>query len=874
MLFRVFAMRKGAWLLVFPLLAVMPSVALGQGKTIAPSPTNHPEAPYPASERLGGRESTVVLDITVERDGTVSTAQVHQSGGDAFDDAALRTVRTWKFSPALQAGKPVRARIQASFHFDPPPMEATSAAPPTAALPAEATASSPSARSETAAARPTALDVDVVGHKDRDTGAAAEHHIVIKELGQLPVKNASGRLGLAPGILLSNEGGEGHAEQVFLRGFDTHEGQEIEFTVDGVPINDSGNPHGTGYADTHFILPEVISSMRVLESPFDPAQGNYAVAGSADFHLGLEQRGETAKVTAGSYGTQRLLMLWGPAGMSEGTFAAAEIYTTSGCGQNRAAKRATGIAQYEGRFAEHGTYRITATGYGTDFQSAGPVREDDVRSKAVDFYGTEDARQGGSSSRFSLAGAIENKVGDTELRVQAFAIHRTMRLLENWTGFIEDTQSPLQTLHGQRGDLSDIYFEGTTFGARASSRNTGTLFGFKQSLELGLYARGDITHGTQDRIEAGTSNTLVPYKTSQDFSSQLGDFALYANAELRFLPWLSVRGGLRADLFEFDVLNNCAVQGGIDHPSPSATPDTSCLTQNTSDGSYRQPFERTTTGSPIVMPRGTVVVGPFRSFALSLSAGKGVRSMDPNYVSQGNLTPFISLEAYEGGVAYAHQFDSGISVTAKSVFFSTHVGQDLAFDPNEVTYTLASGATRTGWAGSGRVTGTFFDASANLTFVKGTYDSGTPAGSTSGPGQASQLAGNTAGLLISYVPSIVLRSDNVVFHDLGLTAFGRPLRGVFGVGTSYVGPRALPYGQTSDTLFLWDLVTSLRWRPLELSMTITNLFDTQYHAGEYNYVSYFPHNGLPTTPTLVPARAFTAGSPRQILVSLSGTVGE
>src|SRR5207244_12164439 len=68
-------------------------------------------------------------------------------------------------------------------------------------------------------------------------------------------------------VLLTNEGGEGHAEQVFLRGFDAREGQDVEFSVDGVPINESGNFHGNGYSDTHFIIPELVQSLRVLEGP-------------------------------------------------------------------------------------------------------------------------------------------------------------------------------------------------------------------------------------------------------------------------------------------------------------------------------------------------------------------------------------------------------------------------------------------------------------------------------------------------------------------------------------------------------------------------------------------------------------------------------
>ena len=128
----------------------------------------------------------------------------------------------------------------------------------------------------------------------------------------------------------------------------------------GVPINESGNLHGNGYADTHFIIPELVSSLRVVEGPFDPRQGNYAVAGSANYELGLAQRGFTAKYAGGSFGTQRLLLLWGPAGESKGTLAGAEIFKTDGFGQNRDAQRATAMGQYEGRLGAEGSYRVLA----------------------------------------------------------------------------------------------------------------------------------------------------------------------------------------------------------------------------------------------------------------------------------------------------------------------------------------------------------------------------------------------------------------------------------------------------------------------------------------------------------------------------------
>ena len=71
----------------------------------------------------------------------------------------------------------------------------------------------------------------------------------------------------------------------------------LNSTSCGVPINEVGNLHGNGYADTHFIIPELVTSLRVIEGPFDPRQGNFAVAGSASYQLGLPNRGTTVKGT-------------------------------------------------------------------------------------------------------------------------------------------------------------------------------------------------------------------------------------------------------------------------------------------------------------------------------------------------------------------------------------------------------------------------------------------------------------------------------------------------------------------------------------------------------------------------------------------------
>ena len=456
-----------------------------------------------------------------------------------------------------------------------------------------------------------------------------------------------------------------------MRGFDAREGQDLEFTVDGVPINDAGNLHGNGYADTHFIIPELVQALRVLEGPYAPQQGNFAVAGSADYQLGLAERGLTTKFTTGSDNTQRLLLLWGPAGASNRTFGGVEYYTTDGFGQNRQAKRASAIGQYEGRLGATGTYRVTATAYDTVYNTAGVVRQSDYDSGRKGFYDTEDPLQSGdTASRYSLAITYEDHWDKTEVQQQIFLVDRSMRLRENFTGFLEDTQYPIQMLHPQRGDLVDLEYQALTLGARGSARYRTTVEGLVQEIEVGYYARHDTTTSTQNRIQAAND---APYKVDVDLASTLGDVGLFVDGNVHLSPWLAFRGGVRADMFLFDVLNNCAVQNAVDHASKSNPPgDASCLDQQ-EYGTHREPFQRNSTGSGAIMPRGTVLFGPFGDFLLSASAGRGVRSIDPIYVTQALDTPFVSVQSYEGAFRTRAHSTSWPSPRAPSSFPRTWI---------------------------------------------------------------------------------------------------------------------------------------------------------------------------------------------------------
>lgn len=816
-------------------LAIVPGRATAQDTDVTPPGLlHHDEAPFPAA---GPDEGAVVLEVVVDETGAVASVKVVESGGAVFDAAATQAVWTWRFTPAKRGGRPVSARIRVPFHFRRPP-PAPEAAPPKETPPTGAVAG-PSR----APAAPVVEDVVVRGKVGMPTRGAGDYDVTIGKLAAVPRADAASLLRLAPGVLLTNEGGTGHPYQIHLRGFDAREGQDLEFTVDGIPINEVGNVHGSGLADTHFMPPEVVRAIRVVEGPFAPQQGNFAVAGSALYDVGLAEPGMSAKTTIGSFGTKRLLLTFRPRGSSERTFGAGELFSSDGFGQNRQSQRASAIGGYEARVGENGTARFLVQSYVAGYGQAGLLRADDVAAGRKGFYDTYDAQQGGDSSRHSVGGTYETRWGDTKLSQSVFGIVRDFRLRENYTGFLNDPRYTWQTPHGQRGDLLGQRTQARTLGARSAARHGFSFLGRNQEIEVGLYARFDDTDGQQQRNRFGTN---VPYRTELDLSSALTNIALYTDASITPIPKLVFRGGARADFFHYRVTNHCALTSQSSFGGDA--PDTECFTSDRLG--YRSVDQTTSTSSGLLQPRATVLVGPFSGFTFSASRGAGARSIDPHYVDQNLRTPFASVVATEGGVTYRRAWER-VAAEVRSVFFSTSVDKDLFFNQTAGRNTLANGTTRTGFAGSTRVTGSFYDVAASVTLVRATFDD--------------------TNLPIPYVPPVVGRLDGVVFGKLPFSIDGTAPEATLGAGFSYVGRRPLPFDELSDTQALLDAAAQVSWRFLTLAVTTTNLLGREYRLGEYNYVSDFRSAGYPT---LVPSRHFSAGEPRAVYGSVTFTFGK
>ena len=261
----------------------------------------------------------------------------------------------------------------------------------------------------------------------------------------VPRSRGADLLTLAPGVVLLNHSGEGHAPTLFLRGFDAGEGQDFAIDVEGIPLNEPSNAHGHGYADVGFVIPEVVRRVRVLEGPFDPRQGDFAVAGSASYELGSDRRGVITRVGLGSFGEKRLALVVAPASMDPGTFAAVDLRQGDGFGPNRAHASVSALAQYRQRFGST-TISILGGTSALTFDAVGVVRADAIATRSLpcadDFdsqrFCWHDAAQGGTGSRHLVSLRVDHRMDGAELSQQLFASLRTLRIRENFTGALLD----------------------------------------------------------------------------------------------------------------------------------------------------------------------------------------------------------------------------------------------------------------------------------------------------------------------------------------------------------------------------------------------------------------------------------------------------
>ena len=552
-----------AVLLLFPGEAAAQSDPPG-GNPAEPEPDiappvlkEHAEATYPAEALRQRREGNVGLALTIDEAGTVEGVEVTTAAGHGFDEAAVVAARRFTFEPARKGGRAMRATIQFTYRFQLPVEPSPVAVPaPPAAVPGAATPDrAPAVPEGTDEAAQTGSDQATIVVATRPQQAASSRSIGARDLTLRPVASAQDLLRATPGLVLVQHSGGGKANQYFLRGFDADHGTDVALSFDGVPINMVTHAHGQGFADTNFIIPEVVERIDVTKGPYFANQGDFATAGAVD--LVSRDDVEHASLGFGVGGSPgrgepsyRGLLMASPKTESTQSLLAAEIGR-----QNGPFDRAEGWDRYKlmskltVALGSTSSVTLGAMSYAGNWNGSGQLPARAVASGMVPRFGSLDPSEGGSTARHQAF--LQYRLlpsAASELKALAYVGSYRFNLFSNFTFFLRDPA---------RGDAIEQVDRRTFYGGKVSYRAAHDIGGVKITTTIGGDMRGD-----QIRAELWNGEKRSRIEPVGVYRAEPTSVGAFANAEITPFDWLRFAAGGRADLLSFAVEDRLASGGG------------------------------------------------------------------------------------------------------------------------------------------------------------------------------------------------------------------------------------------------------------------------------------------------------------------------
>ncbi|MDZ7897519.1 MAG: TonB-dependent receptor [Arcicella sp.] len=359
-----------------------------------------------------------------------------------------------------------------------------------------------------------------------------------------PIINSQEVLRMVPGLFIGQHAGGGKAEQIFLRGFDIDHGTDIRLTVDGMPVNMVSHAHGQGYADLHFVIPELIQGVDFKKGTYHTEKGNFSTAGWVDFRTKNALENSFLKVEGGQYKTFRAvggLDLLGQKGKdkNQSAYIASEYsYSDSYFDNPQNFKRFNIIGKFHGHLTPNTNLTLTGSSFWSKWNHSGQIPDRAIASGLTGFFGSVDPTEGGETSRTNFnAQFVTITPNNNIIKNQLFYSNYNFELYSNFTFFKEDSINGDQIRQKEKRNL---------FGYNGSYSINSYLGNKDLTTTFGVQYRQDITNGTELSRTKDRTITINPLKLGNINEKNL---AIYADEVIKFSDKFTVNAGLRFDYF-------------------------------------------------------------------------------------------------------------------------------------------------------------------------------------------------------------------------------------------------------------------------------------------------------------------------------------
>jgi outer membrane cobalamin receptor len=364
------------------------------------------------------------------------------------------------------------------------------------------------------------------------------------------ITNSQEVLPIVPGLFIGQHAGGGKAEQIFLRGFDIDHGTDINISVDGMPVNMVSHAHGQGYADLHFVIPELIESVHFKKGPYYAEKGNLATTGFVDFRTKNVLDKNIVRLEAGQFNTYRALgmvnLLSNKAQRrNQSAYIASEYMYTDGYFENpQHFNRLNILGKYYGKLNRNNTLNVSASIFDSKWNASGQIPERAVNDGLIGFFGAIDPNEGGNTGRSNINARLHTALNNGNyIKNQVYYTNYDFELYSNFTFFNIDSingdeikQKEKRNLIGYNGSYTDVRFAGDV----------------KISSEIGIAARYDQTRGSELSRTKDRTTIIETLK--------LGDIkevntSIYIDETFWLSKRFSINAGVRFDNFNMNYID-------------------------------------------------------------------------------------------------------------------------------------------------------------------------------------------------------------------------------------------------------------------------------------------------------------------------------
>ena len=628
----------------------------------------------------------------------------------------------------------------------------------------------------------TLLD-EVTVVEQRSLTAASDKIVRNRDFASFPRHNPSDLVRLIPSVHVSQHTGGAKAYQYFLRGFDAEHGQDLAAYLDGIPLNEPSQVHGHGYLDLHFLIPETISSIKIIKGPYDPEYGNFATAGAINFIPRRIADDNSVAATVGMFGFSKVQGAFGIdaqpyylVGAIEGDHL--DGYTDPG--------QADSFRANTGHTFLFGNWGLTliSNHYGQKSAATDVIPEKWVKDGKIDRFGSLDSTDKVISNRhlFGLTADLDN--GPHNLRLQSFFDYKRTTIWSNYTFYL---------FNPKLGDQHEMFDSREVFGTNIRYMNTAKIGPTIWNSAIGIQWRYDkvlqILANSTNRERWNEINDL-------DFTENAA--GIWFRENLFLTKWFSLVPGARFDFITYDG---------------EGTQDQRYFNIYTNQADTRDDvFGSWNETASIFSPKVSAIFSPLSSWDIFLNYGEGFFS---NTTLQMANDPKSRIPKVRGGELANRLNFWNQRVTTSGAAWYAEKEEDLVFDPQTGIASVKEKTIRKGLDGELRISPTrWLYILTDASYVDARF--------------------SVTGHKIPNGPIFLMTNGLGINHPIGL-------RGM--ILGRYMGKRELDQNDFAPPFYVVDMVVGFDTENWGVELAVDNLFNTKWEDAVFSYETRPEQNG-------------------------------